>query len=274
MGAAVIGRHEEKDTILSLLSSVADGHGPAGIVLTGEAGIGKTTLWEAGVEAGREGSFRLLVARPAEPEAKLSFSGVGDLLDPFLEDVRALLPPPQRRALEVALLVVEAEGRAPEPRAVAVAFLGALRALARASPILVAVDDFQWLDAPSESVLRFAARRLADERVALLVTQRAPTRGLFRSTSIARCRATASLRYLSARSPSARSTGSSTSDSGQPSRGRSSYVLWRRQAGILFSRSKSLARSSAESFGCCPESRFRCRARSTSSSAREWRPSP
>ena len=177
MGAAVIGRHEEKETIVSLLSSVADGHGPAGIVVTGEAGIGKTTLWEAGVEAGREGSFRLLVARPAEPEAKLSFAGVGDLLDPFLEDVRALLPPPQRRALEVALLVVEAEGRAPEPRAVAVAFLGALRALARASPILVAVDDVQWLDAPSESVLRFAARRLADERVALLVTQRATDAG-------------------------------------------------------------------------------------------------
>ena len=84
-----------------------------------------------------------------------------------------LLPPPQRQALEVALLLVEAEGRTPEPRAVAVAFLGALRALARASPILVAVDDLQWLDAPSESVLRFAARRLTDEGVGLLITQRA-----------------------------------------------------------------------------------------------------
>ena len=173
MGKGVIGRHEEIDTIVSLLSSVADGHGPAGILLTGEAGIGKTTLWEAGVEVGDESSFHVLVARPAEPEAKLSLAAIGDLLDPFLDEVRVLLPPPQRRALEVALLLVEVERRAPEPRAVAVAFLGALRALARESPILVAVDDFQWLDAPSESVLRFAARRLTDERVGLLVTQRA-----------------------------------------------------------------------------------------------------
>ena len=58
MAAGVIGRHEAIGTIVSLLSSVAEGHGPAGIVLTGEAGIGKTTLWEAGIEAGRESSFR------------------------------------------------------------------------------------------------------------------------------------------------------------------------------------------------------------------------
>ena len=173
VAAGLIGRHEEIGTIVSLLSSVAEGYGPAGIVLTGEAGIGKTTLWEAGIEAGREGSFRVLVARPAEPEAKLSLAALGDLLDPFLGEVRVLLPPPQRKALEVALLLVEAEGRTPEPRAVAVAFLGALRALARASPILVAVDDLQWLDAPSQSVLSFAARRLTDEGVGLLITQRA-----------------------------------------------------------------------------------------------------
>jgi hypothetical protein len=54
-----------------------------------------------------------LVASPAEPEAKLSLAAIGDLLDPFLEEVRALLPPPQRRALEVALLLAEAEGRTP-----------------------------------------------------------------------------------------------------------------------------------------------------------------
>jgi len=172
VGAAVVGRHEELEAVVSFLSSVADGRGPAGVLLTGEAGIGKTTLWEAGVDAAREASFRTLLARPAEPEAKLSLAGVGDLLDPVMEDVRVFLPPLQRRALEIALLVVEAEGPAPEPRAVAVAFLSALRALARAGPILIAVDDVQWLDAPSESVLRFAVRRLTEERVALLVTRR------------------------------------------------------------------------------------------------------
>jgi len=67
--------------IVSLLSSVADADAAAGILLTGEAGIGKTALWEAAVEAARERSFRVLAARPAEPEAEVSLAAIGDLLD-------------------------------------------------------------------------------------------------------------------------------------------------------------------------------------------------
>jgi DNA-binding CsgD family transcriptional regulator len=171
-GTHVIGRDEEAAAIASFLSLIEDG--PAAIVLTGEPGIGKTTLWEAGVDAGRERSCRVLAARPVETEAKLSLAGVGDLLDPFVHDVLPVLPSPQRRTLEVALLLVEAEGPPPDPRAVAVAFLTALRALAQAGPVLLAIDDVQYLDTPSASVLRFAARRLREERVGLLVTGRAP----------------------------------------------------------------------------------------------------
>jgi DNA-binding CsgD family transcriptional regulator len=168
----IIGRDEELAAIGSLLSSVAEGQGAASVLLTGDAGIGKTTLLRAAVEAARERSFRVHAARPSEAEATLSFAALGDLLEPVVDDVLPLLPPPQRRALEVALLIVEDEGTAPNPRTVAVAFLAALRALARPGPVLLAVDDLQWLDTTSAGVIAFAARRLHDAPVALLVIQR------------------------------------------------------------------------------------------------------
>jgi DNA-binding CsgD family transcriptional regulator len=171
--AEIIGRDEELAAIGSLLSSVAEGQGAAAVLLSGEAGIGKTTLLEAAVEAARERSFRVHAARPSEAEAKLSFAAVGDLLEPVVDDVLPLLPPPQRRSLEVALLIVEDEGATPNPRGVAVAFLAALRALARTGPVLLAVDDLQWLDTSSAGVIAFAARRLRDAPVGLLVAQRA-----------------------------------------------------------------------------------------------------
>jgi hypothetical protein len=81
------------------------------------------------------------------------------------------LPSPQRHALEVALLLREAEGRVPDQRAIAFGVLGALRAIADA-PVLVAVDDVQWLDGPSAFALWFAARRLRNERVGFLLSLR------------------------------------------------------------------------------------------------------
>ncbi len=97
---------------------------------------------------------------------------LGDLLGPVLEDVLPSLPAPQRRALEVALLVEDAEGPPPDQRAVAFAFVGALRALAREGPVVVAVDDVQWLDGPSAFIVEFALRRLRGEAVVFLLTLR------------------------------------------------------------------------------------------------------
>jgi DNA-binding CsgD family transcriptional regulator/DNA polymerase III delta prime subunit len=172
----VIGRDEEVARLHSFVSSLRAG--PVALVLAGEPGIGKTTLWHAGVEAARERSLLVLTARPAEAEAKLSFAAVGDLLDPVLDEVLPPLPRPQRRALEIALLLEEAAGPAPDRRAVAVALLTAVRALADTGPMVLAVDDVQWLDAASDSVLRFVARRLGEAAVGLLLAQRivAPTR--------------------------------------------------------------------------------------------------
>ena len=169
-GSAVIGREEELAGVATFLDRATAAS--AALVLVGEAGVGKTTLWRAGVEAGRERSFRVLTASPSVAETSLSFAAVGDLLGEAAPEVLAELPAPQRAALEVALLLTEAE-RDPDPRAVAVAVLGALRVLGRPGPLLVAVDDVQWLDAASAAVLGYAARRLRDEPVGLLFAQRA-----------------------------------------------------------------------------------------------------
>ena len=102
MAPTLIERTAELDSIQRFLERVK--HGPAALVLSGEPGIGKTVLWEAGVgEAERLG--RVLRFGGAEAEAPLAFAGLSDLITPVLEGVAAFLPPVRRRALEVALLL-------------------------------------------------------------------------------------------------------------------------------------------------------------------------
>lgn len=159
----MIGRDHELSQIREFL---ARGFAPTALVLRGEPGIGKTTLWEAGIALAEERGLRVLVARPCEVEAKLSFAGLIDLCERVELDA---LPAPQREALDVALLRRAPAGAPPEPQAIGLALRGALAA---AAPVLVAIDDVQWLDPLSAEVLAFAARRLVDARVGFLVAQR------------------------------------------------------------------------------------------------------
>ena len=133
--------------------------------------MGKTTLWSAGIQA-EMSDVRVLRALPAESESALSFAGVGDLLDSVLDEGLAPLPAGQRRALSRALVLDDDEGPTPDPHAVGVALLNALRALAGERPLLVAVDDVQWLDTASSGALGYAARRLREEHVGVLLSRR------------------------------------------------------------------------------------------------------
>jgi DNA-binding CsgD family transcriptional regulator len=166
----ILGRDAELAAIASYLDRLEAG--PVALVLQGEAGIGKTTLWEAGVATAHRRGYPVLACRPVEAEATLSFAALGDLLDRVLDEVLGALPGPQRRALEVALLRVDAGEDPADRRAVSVATLGVLRLLAGSGPLVVAVDDVQWLDGPSARVLEFAVRRLTHEPVGLLVSVR------------------------------------------------------------------------------------------------------
>ncbi len=165
----LVGRDDELEAVVRLLDAPA--LLPRAVVLAGEAGIGKTTLWLAGVEAAVTRGYRVLTSRPSEAETQFAFAGVGDLLGDVAENVLAELPPIQRRALEGALLLGESELPVDE-RAVAAAFLGALRLLAGGSPLCVAVDDVQWLDAASLTAIRYALARLDREPIATLLAVR------------------------------------------------------------------------------------------------------
>jgi DNA-binding CsgD family transcriptional regulator len=168
MEGGLFGRQPELAIISSFLDEVPTG--PAALILAGETGIGKSALWLAAVAEARSRSYRVLSCRPNESEARLSFAALGDLLDGVVEEDLENLPPPQRSALEIALLRADATDSPLDQRAISSGFHGALVALAVAGPCLVAVDDAQWLDAPSARVLEFALRRLHDEPIGLIVT--------------------------------------------------------------------------------------------------------
>ena len=165
---AIIGREKELAAAERLLERAAEG--AAALVLDGQAGIGKTTLWLEAVRSAGARGFRVLQSRPAESEAKLSYSAIADLVGAVFEETESELPPLQRRALEAALLLGETDGPA-DARTTSAALVTVLHALASRGPVLLAVDDVQWLDPASEQALAFAARRLPP-RLAVLVARR------------------------------------------------------------------------------------------------------
>jgi predicted ATPase len=167
--AGVVGRDEELERISRFVGDV-DAL-PGVLLLEGRAGIGKTTLWRAGVAAAEDAGFLVLRATPSETETHLAFAAAADLLAPVGEDALTYLPGVQRRALAGAILL-RSDDAAIDRRAVATAFLGALRGLAAARPVLAAVDDAQWLDAESALLLSFAARRLTSEAIGFLLARR------------------------------------------------------------------------------------------------------
>jgi DNA-binding CsgD family transcriptional regulator len=170
----VVGRESEIDSVHDFLEAVPAG--PITMLIQGEIGIGKTTLWREGVAAADERGLQVLACRPVEGEIALPFAALGDLLEGVPEDVLARLPEPQREALEIALLRVETKPGRLRGRAVALGVLGVVRLLAEDSPLVVAIDDVQWLDAPSADALTFAARRLRGGPIGFLLARRAETR--------------------------------------------------------------------------------------------------
>jgi len=170
MAVDVIGREQELASIEAFLDSVREG--PRALALSGEPGIGKTVLWEVGVREAERRFPHVLSHRSAEAEAMLAFAGLFDLLAPVLDEVAPSLAPPRRRALEVALLLVEPGSEASDPRAIGLAVLNALQLLAEQGEVMIALDDLQWLDSSSAAALQIALRRLREEPVGLLATVR------------------------------------------------------------------------------------------------------
>ena len=162
----LVGRQGEQARIERLLVEAQRGNSGV-LVLRGEPGIGKTTLLRLAVESAVD--MTVLSATGVPAEAGLEYSGLLALARPILRFVDDL-PEHQAEALREALGLAP-----PRPRdhfLVGAAVLSLLAAAAETRPVLVVVDDAQWLDHASLDALRFAARRLLADRVAFVFAVR------------------------------------------------------------------------------------------------------
>jgi DNA-binding CsgD family transcriptional regulator len=170
MAEPIIGRRSEVKALARFVDAV-----PAGgraLLIEGDAGIGKTALLHEGVRGAHAAGFRVLTARTAAAEAQMAFATIGDLFTPTLDDTLPSLAPVQQRAVEVALLLREPEGPPAEPRVLGIALASVVRALAQEGPLLLALDDVQWVDPSSAEILSFVLRRLDSRPVGVLATVR------------------------------------------------------------------------------------------------------
>jgi DNA-binding CsgD family transcriptional regulator len=167
----LLGREAECRRIDALLARARAGSSGV-LVIRGEPGIGKTALLDhAAATAGRA---RVLRASGVESEVEIAFAGLHELLRPVLDAIDRL-PDPQAAALRSAFGLT-ADGSTTGPLAGA-ATLALLGALAEDGPVLVLLDDAQWLDGPSAAALMFAARRLLADAVTVIVSLRADAAG-------------------------------------------------------------------------------------------------
>ncbi|MEV4005273.1 AAA family ATPase [Actinomadura sp. NPDC049753] len=161
-----------RDAELALLSDlVTRGLAGAGgvLLLRGEAGIGKTALLGTARDAAVGQGGRVLSAVGVQSEASVPYAGLHQLLRPVLDRAPSLMPR-QREALLTAFGM--AEGAAPEMFLVGQASLDLVSGVAGGAPVLLVIDDAQWIDGPSSEVLAFIAHRLDAERVAMLLAVR------------------------------------------------------------------------------------------------------
>lgn len=162
------GREPELGVLNDLTDRLHGGAGRA-LVIRGEAGIGKSALLAEVAARARDHRLRVLSATGVQSEARLPFAGLHQLLGPVLH-LGEGLPPRQRAALLAAFGM--SDQVAPELFLIGLATLELIGGTAASSPVLLIVEDAQWLDQPSYAVLGFVARRLAAEPVLMLIAVR------------------------------------------------------------------------------------------------------
>jgi DNA-binding CsgD family transcriptional regulator len=162
----VIGRVAERAAIDDLLRAARAGRSGA-LVIRGEPGIGKSTLLKYAGQQAKD--MTVLSARGYESESEIPFAGLADLVRPVLPLLKTL-PEPQAAALQSAMsLGPPVSG---DRFSVCAATVGVLAAAAEAEPLLVVVDDLQWVDVSSREAILFAARRLHADGIGLLMASR------------------------------------------------------------------------------------------------------
>ena len=170
----IIGR----DTELRVVDAFLDAawRGPAGLLVRGEAGIGKTTVLREALDRARQRGFAPLLAQCAAAEARLTLATLADLVEPIVDNPGVALPALQRAALDAALLRTPPGDRLLEMRLLGTAIRALLAGLAAQRPVLLAIDDAQFVDPASAITLAFALRRLPGTHIGVLLAQRSGER--------------------------------------------------------------------------------------------------
>ena len=165
-----MGRRVELAAVRDLLDTE---RGFGALILEGEPGIGKTTLWLAGVRHAAESGATVLSARPTARETRLPYSALGDLVRAADSSVVEAVPEPLRSPVRAAALLDQSDVL-PDARLVSRGTADLLRLIAQQGKLVVAVDDVQWLDDRSRGVLAYALRRLSDTNARVLLARRPP----------------------------------------------------------------------------------------------------
>ncbi len=163
----LIGRHAEVERLNALVNDLHEGGGA--LVISGEAGIGKSAMLAHVRQRAQTVGYTVLATAGAESEAEFGFAGLQQLLSPIDRSIE-LQPDAQRTALEAAF--GGASDVDPDPFRVAMAAFRLITDTADANPVVLIVDDAQWLDRPSLGALAFIARRLDRAPIALIATVR------------------------------------------------------------------------------------------------------
>jgi tetratricopeptide (TPR) repeat protein len=154
--SAIVGRDGELEAIRRWLERAR----PSLLEVDGEAGIGKTTLLEEGTRSAREAGMVVLACRPVEVETAVSYGALATLIEPVLAAIDDAVPAPRLRALEGALRLRDVSSSRLDETAVALGALSVLRSIAHRQPVVLALDDVQWLDASSRVALTYTLRNL------------------------------------------------------------------------------------------------------------------
>lgn len=161
--APVVGREPQLAILANAVAAVRQ-RGAAFLVV-GEPGVGVSTVLRAAGDQARSANCTILTYTGSEAESDLPFAALQRLIQPQLRLSKAL-PPVQRRALQTTFAM--ASGAPPDPFLVALGTLTLLTEYATTRPVVVIVDDVQWMDTASRDVLTFVARRLSTVPVVLI----------------------------------------------------------------------------------------------------------
>lgn len=168
MAHSIVGRTEEIGALEEFLADTRPE--PRAVLIEGEPGIGKTTLLRELLNRARERDYCILLCRPTRSEMDLSYAGLVELLSCIDGEVVSALPAPQARVLRVILRREEPDG-AFDRLSLGVATMAAIRQIAATHPVLITIDDSQWLDHPTAKTMAFVVRRLAGVGVRVAVVR-------------------------------------------------------------------------------------------------------